>query len=96
MNAQDFLADRSDRHIRFLFKSFLSILEELQDNHQINFGKLKNSIPEKYYDLVEMADYFDEDYFEIYRKKILDVGNSVLREYNNEIETLTVEFKFKQ
>ena len=43
-----------------------------------------------------MADYFDKDHYDLYRKKILDNGNSVLREYNNELETLTVEFKFKQ
>ena len=30
------------------------------------------------------------------RKKILDIGNSVLRDYNSELETLTVEFRFKQ
>ena len=95
MNAQDFLADRSDRHIRFLFKSFLSILEQLQDNHQINFDKLRKSLPDEYYDIIQMADYFDDDFFEIYRKKVLDIGNSVLREYNNEIDILTVEFKFK-
>ena len=95
MNAQDFLADRSDRHIRFLFKSFLSILEQLQDNHQINFDKLRKSLPDEYYDIIQMADYFDDDFFEIYRKKVLDIGNSGLREYNNEIDILTVEFKFK-
>ena len=43
-----------------------------------------------------MADYFDEAHYEIYRKKILDIGNSVLRDYNSELENLTVEFRFKQ
>jgi hypothetical protein len=95
MNAQDFLSDRSDRHIRFLFKSFLSILEQLQNTHKINFDKLKESLPEKYSELIDMADYFDDDFFDIYRKSVLDIGNSVLREYHNEIETLKVEFKFK-
>ena len=43
-----------------------------------------------------MADYFDENLYQIYRKKVLDIGNSVLRDYNSELEGLTVEFKFKQ
>lgn len=95
MKAQDFLNDRSDYYIRFMFKSFLNIVEDLQSNHEINFGKLYESLPEEYHDLVDMADYFDNDHFGKYRKKILDLGNSVLRDYNNEVENLTVEFKFK-
>ena len=46
--------------------------------------------------LLSKLDYFDDDYYQIYRKKILDIGNSVLRDYNSELDTLTVEFKFKQ
>ena len=81
MKAQDFLNDRSDHHVKFLFKSFLLMLEDLKKTHEINFN---------------MADYFDEDYYQNYRKKILDIGNSVLRDYNSELENLTVEFKFKK
>ena len=95
MKAQDFLNDRSDYYIRFLFKSFLNTLEDLQSHHEINFGKLYDSLPEEYHNLVDMADYFDVDYFANYRKKVLDLGNSVLRDYNNEVGNLTVEFRFK-
>jgi hypothetical protein len=42
-----------------------------------------------------MADYFDEEYYNQYRKKVLDIGNSVLRDYNSELENLIVEFRFK-
>ena len=90
MIAKEFLYDRSDHHIRYLFKSFLTTL------HEINFSKLYEHLPEEYQGIVEMADYFDKEHYEVYRKKILDIGNSVLRDYNNELETLTVEFKFKQ
>lgn len=95
MKAQEFLNDRSDYYIRFMFKSFLNILEDLQSHHEINFGKLYDSTPSEYHDLINMSDYFDEDYFANYRKKVLDLGNSVLRDYNSEVENLTVEFKFK-
>lgn len=96
MNGKDFLNDRSDYHIRHLFKSFLGVLEDLKAHHEINFAKLYDSIPEKHHDVLEMSDYMDEEYFQLYRKKVLDLGNSALRDYNSEIENLTVEFRFKQ
>lgn len=96
MIAREFLNERSDHHIRFLFKSFLEIIEDLKKHHDINFDKLYESLPEENHDLIEMADYFDEEYFANYRKKVLDIGNSVLRDYNSELETLSVEFRFKQ
>ena len=96
MIAKEFLYDRSDHHIRHLFKSFLQTLEEMQKVHRINFNKLYKNLPEDYKSVVEMADYFDDDHYEIQRKKILDIGNSVLRDYYSELETLTVEFRFKQ
>jgi|TARA_R110001632_G_scaffold35298_3_gene89143 hypothetical protein len=96
MIAKEFLNDRSDHHIRYLFKSFLRTLEEMQKVHEINFEKLYDNLPNDCHGLIEMADYFDEDHYEVYRKKILDIGNSVLRDYNNELENLTVEFRFKQ
>lgn len=96
MDAQNFLNDRSDHHIRFLFKSFLGVLEDIRNNHEINFEKLYDSLPEEHHNLIEMADYFDEKHYNLYRKKVLDVGNSVLRDYNSELDNLTVEFKFNQ
>ena len=67
----------------------------MQKVHEINFEKLYSNLPKESQPLIEMADYFDEDHYEMYRKKILDIGNSVLRDYNSELENLTVEFKFK-
>lgn len=95
MKAQDFLNDRSDHHVKFLFKSYLLILEDLKKTHEINFNKLYDELPKEYHSLINMADYFDEDYYQNYRKKVLDIGNSVLRDYNSELENLVVEFKFK-
>ena len=96
MIAKEFLNERSDHHIRFLFKSFLGILEDLKNHHDINFSKLRDSIPQEHQALIDMADYFDKDHFHNYRKKVLDIGNSVLRDYNSELETLHVEFRFRQ
>lgn len=94
MDAKEIFNKRSDRQIKFLFKSFLEILEEIQGNHEINFNKLRDSLPEEHQELIDMADYFDDDHYEIYRKKILDLGNSVLRDYNSELENFVIEFRF--
>ena len=67
----------------------------MQKVHEINFEKLYSNLPKESHSLIEMADYFDEDHYEMYRKKILDIGNSVLRDYNSELENLIVEFRFK-
>ena len=71
------------------------MLEDLKKTHEINFNKLYEELPDEQQGIINMADYFDEDYYQNYRKKILDIGNSVLRDYNSELENLTVEFKFK-
>ena len=95
MIAQDFLNDRSHHHIRFLFKSYLMLLEDLKKEHDMRFQKLYDILPEDQHDLIKMSDYFDEEYYNNYRKKVLDIGNSVLRDYNSELENLVVEFRFK-
>jgi len=95
MDAKDFLLDRSDKEIRFLFKMFLGLLEDLQREHQINFDKLYDALPDEYHDLVDMADYFDEDRFSAYRKKVLDYGNEALRNCLGELENFQVHFIFK-
>ena len=41
MKAQEFLNNRADHHIRFLFKFSLAMLEDLKNTHEINFNKLK-------------------------------------------------------
>jgi hypothetical protein len=74
----------------------LGVLEDLKSHHDINFNKLYDSLPDDYEELINMSDYFDEEYFSKYRKKVLDLGNSVLRDYNSELDTLHVEFRFKQ
>jgi len=77
-----------------MFKGFLNILEDLQREHQINFDKLYEALPEEDHNLIGMADYFDEERFAAYRKKVLDMGNETLREYQNELENFRITFKF--
>jgi len=83
-----------EKNIKNLFKSFLYILEELKSDHDRNFGKLCDSLPSEYLNLIQQADYFDDDQMFFLRKKVLDIGNDALRNQKEEFERFYVEFKF--
>ena len=57
--------------IKLVFKSFLVMVEDLHIEHQIQFGKLKDKLPKEYLDIVDQADYLDEEKKQYLRKKIL-------------------------
>ena len=45
------------------------MLEDLKKTHEINFNKLYEELPDEQHGIINMADYFDEDYYQNYRKK---------------------------
>jgi hypothetical protein len=93
MEAGKFLSDTVKGNTKSLFKNFLVLIEDLHAENEICFDKLKRHIPE-YSDLIDQANYFDEDKMQYLRKKILDIGNESMRENNSNIEKFTVNFKF--
>lgn len=78
--AKDF---RARRLVTSLFKGFLVLLEDLEEEHFRNFDKLKNALPKEYAPLLDQADYLDEQKMDYLRKKVLDAGNSCIRELEN-------------
>jgi ribonucleotide reductase alpha subunit len=95
MNAEKVLLERNKRNIKILFKSFLVLLEDLHKEHEINFSKLEDNIPEKYKSIVSQANYFDEEKLKYIRKKVLDMGNEMIRDNDNNLEHFIITFKFK-
>jgi hypothetical protein len=89
------LQERYEKHIKNLFKSFLFILEDLNDDHSINFAKLKRALP-NHKDLIDQANYFDQDKMQFLRKRVLDLGNDSLRGQNEDLEKFTVILNFKR
>lgn len=96
MNADKILCDLCERNTKTLFKGFLILLEDLNKDHQLNFDKLKKSLPKKYESIINQADYFDEDKMKYLRKKTLDFGNEILRNIESEFENFTIEFNFNK
>ena len=75
MDANSALVYSSNKSTKVLFKSFLILIEDLNKDHVINFGKLRKALPEEYGPLIDQADYFDQHKLQYLRKKILDMGN---------------------
>ena len=72
------------RNFAVLSRNLLSILETLKFNHQTNFDKLYDNLPECG-GIIDMANYFDNDYYERYRKLILDATNSTKRDLESNL-----------
>ncbi len=94
-DARNFMLEQANRNIRSLFKGFLGLLEDLRHEHTTNFSKLKNSLPEEYRHMVDLVDYFSDDRFAYYRKRVLDMGNDAIRSGKEDIEKVEVSFIFR-
>ena len=94
MQADQLLGNLCERNAKTLFKGFLILLEDLHKDHELNFDKLRNSMPQKYLPLLDQADYFDKNKMQYLRKKTLDLGNEIVRNIESEFQNFTIEFKF--
>tara|TARA_Y100001938_G_scaffold147133_1_gene227664 strand:+ start:1529 stop:1855 length:327 start_codon:yes stop_codon:yes gene_type:complete len=81
-----------NRNIINLYKSFLIMMEDLHQQHKREFTKLKMALPEEA-DLIEQANYWDEERMDHLRKRILDSGNHSLRELVGQIEQFQLTSK---
>jgi hypothetical protein len=77
----------TNKHIRILFKQFLHLLEDMKFEHDVNYSKLKESLPEAKH-LIDMANFLDEKKYSHSRKKILDFGNDAIRNLDNDFKAL--------
>ena len=94
MDAKGLLGEHYSRNTKRLFKSFLILLEDLKTEHEIHFCKLRKNLPQ-HKELIEQADYFDDQKMQYLRKKILDTGNENIRTNDDDLEKFTIHFEFK-
>ena len=95
MDAEGIFKKYCQRNTVSLFKGFLVILEDLHQEHQIQFDKLRDNLPEGCRPIIEQADYFDADKLQYLRKRTLDIGNESIRNIEGEFDNYTIEFTFK-
>jgi len=66
------------RNVISLYKNFLVLLEDLEQEHIDHFNKLYKNF-EKDKEIINQADYFSENKMSYLRKKVLDLGNDCIR-----------------
>jgi hypothetical protein len=95
MDAKESLSKKSNKSISFLFKQYLSLIEDLKFEHDQFLKKIKQEIPSQHHNLIDNADTFDDEKMTRIRKRVLDIGNETIRSLDNELNDFTVNFVFK-
>ncbi len=92
-DAKGFLQFQAHKDITYLYKRFLTELEDLRDQHLFMLEKLEKELPEQYHVLIRTSNFFDENAFAYYRKKILDAGNDTKRAITEQLSKFDIEIK---
>ena len=96
MNAKKNLKSRSNDETARLFKLMLIMVEDMKKDHDFHYQKLYENIPEEYLGIIRTADHFTPEKVNWIRKRILDVGNESIRNFDSELDNYTVSFIFNQ
>ena len=89
MDTKDILAFQIQRSCNVIARNVLGILEDIKFNHDHNFEKLKDGMPESDF-IISQAEYLDDPLFANYRKKILDIIGEVKRELLTEVDKFNI------
>jgi hypothetical protein len=81
------------RLIVALFKNYLFLADDIQEQHQQMLEKIEELLPDSEKDKLDLVDYFDEAKYNYIRKRILDLGNDAKREFENILGQYDIEFK---
>jgi hypothetical protein len=87
---KEFLLFQVHRNIISLYKRYLNLIEDIQEEHINMLNKLNNKIDQE---TLKNIDYFDNNKYNYLRKKILDLGNETSREIIKNFDLLNVEIK---
>ena len=87
---KEYLLFQYRRIIINLYKRHIEIIEDVKMDHRIFLNKIKNRIPEEE---LNNLDYFNDQKYNLIRKKILDSGNEVIRDFEKSIENLEISLK---
>jgi hypothetical protein len=87
---KDFLVFQHTRNTINLYKTHLSIIRDLYEDHAIMMKKLKSYAPEE---VVENLNYLTDDKYKYIRKKTLDIGNEAIRDFEKNMSKVEVNIK---
>lgn len=89
----DIVSFQIRRNVTLLFKSQLEMLEDIADEHDNAMRKLAEKLPKEYADYLELADYLNEQKFEMLRKRILGKGNDCIRAIEESMKDFEIKIK---
>lgn len=82
---EDYIIFATQRLFAALSRNILCLMEDNKKTHDINFEKLYQKLPE-FQDVVDMANYLDEEHYNHNRKRILDIVNSAKRDLETTLQ----------
>lgn len=95
MNAKESLSKKSTKSISFLFKQYLSLIEDLKFEHDQFLKKVKQEIPSEHHNIIDNADNFNDEKMARIRKRVLDIGNETIRSLDSDLSDFSINFVFK-
>ena len=95
MNPKNNLNKRSTEEVVKLYKMLLMMVEDMKQDHDFHYAKLYQHIPKEYNEVIDTANHFTSEKMAWIRKRILDYGNSSIRNLQEELENYQISFIFK-
>ena len=87
---KEFLLFQIHRNITSLYKRYLNLIEDIQEEHINMLNKLNKKIDQE---TLKNIDYFVDNKYNYLRKKILDLGNETSREIIKNFDLLNIEIR---
>lgn len=87
---KDILLFQIKRRITLLYKNFISMVEDIGEDHEAMMVRLESKMPPEYSKILDDYDYFNEDKYKYLRKKILDLGNDAIREIEENMKQFKI------
>ena len=87
---KEFLLFQVHRNITSLYKRYLNLIEDIQEEHINMLNKLNKKIDQE---TLKNIDYFVDNKYNYLRKKILDLGNETSREIIKNFDLLNIEIR---
>lgn len=92
-SADEVLRFQQERIIKNLFRGFLEVLEDVEEDHNNSLDRLVEALPEEQKKLVDLADHLTPEKGQQLRKRVLDRGNGALRDLDTLLKGYLISFK---
>jgi hypothetical protein len=87
---RDYFIFQFQRNVINFYKRHLTVIEDLATEHSIMMKKLEGHVDPE---ILKNIDYFNKQKYNYIRKKTLDAGNEVIRDFENNINLLDIKLK---